>query len=279
MIKEYLRRDLTYDSDALNAIVGALNTLKEVDHIYGVPFTHYRHKRSQPSSQSMALHWIHTSPCPRRKEFPTWSPLGWNGAVEYLHEDFDGDALQDVATISCSLKVWHRDEYSELSGIQDRVSNAHTANPPGNLRFLKVSTTVVMLDFEYLDQPICGGWSKSGLYVRVPYNQNTEFFIHPYWDIGVEQVSLDHQKQLPCAVIVRTDEGTARFERKPMILILQQHDDYYERIGCFRLEDSRSFSQANPGDSFSNEQTRCLDIDSDDLYWMRDGEERTFLLG
>jgi hypothetical protein len=279
MMKEYLRRDLTYDADALNAIVGALNTLKEVDHIYGVLLTHSEYLGWEKYPQPIALHWVHTSPCPRRKDFPSWSPLGWNGAVDYLHKNVDGDALHAVVATSCSLKVWHYDQYRELSGIRERISNAHTANSPDKLRFLKVSATVVMLDFEYTNKPFFREKGKSGLYVRVPYSQNVELVIYPYWDICIEQVSLGHTKQLPCAVIVRKNEGTPRFEKELMIFILQQHDDYYERIGCFRLEHGRSFARANPGDSFNNERTRYLGKGGDDLYWMKDGEERTFLLG
>jgi hypothetical protein len=33
LMEEYTRRNLTHDSDALNAIIGALETFQEIDHV------------------------------------------------------------------------------------------------------------------------------------------------------------------------------------------------------------------------------------------------------
>ncbi|KAH6870171.1 heterokaryon incompatibility protein-domain-containing protein [Alternaria rosae] len=95
ILREYTRRNLTFNSDALNAIVGILNTLSKgrtpIFHTWGVTFgkipipkTVAQNRIGVPLIKTqnvlaIALHWIHTSPCHRRKAFPSWSPLGWEG--------------------------------------------------------------------------------------------------------------------------------------------------------------------------------------------------------
>tara|TARA_R110002003_G_scaffold52_17_gene4470 strand:+ start:9308 stop:9538 length:231 start_codon:yes stop_codon:yes gene_type:complete len=68
-ITEYTWRELSYDSDALKAISGALAVLppamgSPVYHITGVPFTKSTH--TSHGSITIALHWMHLSDCRRR---------------------------------------------------------------------------------------------------------------------------------------------------------------------------------------------------------------------
>jgi hypothetical protein len=85
LIEEYSKRSLSYDSDALNAIVGALNTLTSllhpIYHILGVPFIERKHDGfasdergyliREPSIQ-VAMFWYHKQPSRRRPGFPSW---------------------------------------------------------------------------------------------------------------------------------------------------------------------------------------------------------------
>ncbi|KAF3045725.1 hypothetical protein E8E11_006076 [Didymella keratinophila] len=71
----YSQRNLSYDTDALNAIEGALRslTLESVYHTWGVPFIY----------PEIALIWHREKPARRRVGMPTWSPLGWEGEVAW----------------------------------------------------------------------------------------------------------------------------------------------------------------------------------------------------
>jgi hypothetical protein len=73
----YNTRDLTFDSDALNAVTGVLNELSirpdPVGHFWGVPFG----IRPGLTGVLFALNWSAAVPCARRPGFPSWSPLGW----------------------------------------------------------------------------------------------------------------------------------------------------------------------------------------------------------
>jgi hypothetical protein len=90
---EYSKRALSYDADALDAIVGALNTLmrETVYHTWGVPFA--------PIHQRVLLSWSHSSLARRRPAFPSWSPLGWVGAI-----DFQAGAIIEPSRVEVTVR-------------------------------------------------------------------------------------------------------------------------------------------------------------------------------
>ncbi|KAJ8107554.1 hypothetical protein OPT61_g8785 [Boeremia exigua] len=96
----YSRRTLSCNADALNAIVGALNTLRKdsIYHWWGVPFECIEDSRSSEMEignctkslsckgahrQGLMLSWIHERPAIRRSAFPSWSSIGWVGSIQY----------------------------------------------------------------------------------------------------------------------------------------------------------------------------------------------------
>jgi hypothetical protein len=94
-IESYSNRSLTYDSDAVAAILGFLNFLADdpdnpIYHIWGVPVIPAVSKepRSNGSRDSyeMVLFWYHRTPCRRRANVPSWSSLAWEGDLEHTIE-------------------------------------------------------------------------------------------------------------------------------------------------------------------------------------------------
>lgn len=92
-LSTYSRRSLRFDADALKAISGALNTLitEGVYHIWGVPFSFkafdtspaLRFTQNFPHGE-IALIWIHRRCGNRRRHnIPSWSPLGWEGVIDF----------------------------------------------------------------------------------------------------------------------------------------------------------------------------------------------------
>lgn len=93
---DFSERRLTYDTDALNAILGILDRLSKnkedpVYHIWGVPFSRYNRefgsKYSGRISYEIAISWYHHEPCRRRKDFPSWSSIAWDGPTAYSYQD------------------------------------------------------------------------------------------------------------------------------------------------------------------------------------------------
>lgn len=82
-ISEYSKRNLSYESDSLNALIGVLsNATKEdhsfpIRHLWGVPYHGFN------TSLAFSLHWKHDTVARRRRAFPSWSWCGWSGAVSF----------------------------------------------------------------------------------------------------------------------------------------------------------------------------------------------------
>jgi hypothetical protein len=87
----YSQRKLSYDFDALNAILGALNTLRRdsVYQIWGLPFsitkTRTELQAEREDDMGFPLAWFHWQPAKRRSCFPSWSILGWEGGVAFQY--------------------------------------------------------------------------------------------------------------------------------------------------------------------------------------------------
>lgn len=84
-LEAYCARNLTYDSDSLNAILGILvhlsqNEVNPVDHVWGALLVF---DSSFDQSYKLCLHWYHPFTCRRRNGFPTWSPLAWEGTLSH----------------------------------------------------------------------------------------------------------------------------------------------------------------------------------------------------
>lgn len=89
-IQEYTRRDLTYPEDSLNAFLGVLDynsrTSRPMAHLWGLPLYEDQARAPQPRDVLFELFWWHeSSPAAacRRRGFPSWSWVGWEGPVRF----------------------------------------------------------------------------------------------------------------------------------------------------------------------------------------------------
>ena len=311
MMHEYTGRRLTYDHDALNAIVGALETQAEDDHIWGV------HIVKDDIATYVFLNWRHRYPLPRREQFPSWSPVGWRGRVDYYSEH---PCISD----ECSLQVWYEDDYKPLGHVTGKLSQQHNLSGAESSRFLRVTTKIIPIEFVHVKGIVSDDSDyRSGLYAKIQYSESLDLFVYAFWDAKDKPVLRRKQGsvKLPCAVIIRRAERHYRlrhptpFEEEIQILILRQHDTHYERIGYFAwnsfLLDTYS-SDEEPWDSDQSsagsssfdpyyepeETTFALDKQGNEVYvsmgedddegfrrygdgryWLKDGVETTFLLG
>ena len=315
MMQEYTRRRLTYDSDALNAIIGALESRPEIDHTWGVHverldkpnsiissicccnavlyrsswvqslafysqsirsrWRRTRHAETSASGLYIALHWYHASPGPRRKDFPSWSPLGWRSQVSHL-------ACDDTSVSSaCSLQVWHNGNFKTLRDTFGVLSEQHRQIAPKESKYLKLETRVVILDFEHVDSSAS---YSAGLYVKVPYGEELDILVLPDWDLdyGIEQQTPGEKIQLPCIVVVRQTRlslESPRIEDELQIIILHHEGSYYERVGCFSVWGSSSWFARDKHGQTMNPNIRELRRYGNGRFWMKNGEQRTILLG
>lgn len=78
-VKEYTKRELSYPSDALNAVIGILNAFAKIKtpilHLWGVPIRGYLTFYSTEALYEGLTWW--SKGATRRVGFPSWSWVGW----------------------------------------------------------------------------------------------------------------------------------------------------------------------------------------------------------
>lgn len=153
-IMQYTSRDLTFDSDSLNAISAILRQfqLQGVEFLHGLPLR-LHHKRSGSEKLvydrynfAYSLCWTHVStqgnPPRRREEFPSWSWAGWTGSVSWLPHESE----EFHSSTSEVLELGYDVTPSVLSSIPEQRGDARLSDKMGNL--LHVRATALHLQFE-----------------------------------------------------------------------------------------------------------------------------------
>lgn len=112
VVSLYSNRQMTYDSDALNALEGVLRRFQAspsfVYNILGIPL-HAPNRAEKavmlnPTLFIQGLSWSHKMSPRRRIQFPSWTWAGWEGLIE--HQKLFGSVKYDT---SMKLSVQQRD--------------------------------------------------------------------------------------------------------------------------------------------------------------------------
>lgn len=92
-LQEYSTRQLTFENDALKACMGVLNHFRSrriKGHLCGVLI---RTDEVETTRLEIPLSWYHQTPCRRRRDFPSWTWIGWEGKAfglqSYTRCDYD----------------------------------------------------------------------------------------------------------------------------------------------------------------------------------------------
>jgi hypothetical protein len=228
IIAQYCTRELSYEEDALNAIVSTLNLIQKSNeyHIWGVPFyvldqCQVNNLRKLPSKSSSAallgasderpvelyLEWTNESggSRKRRQQFPSWSPLGWNpGKIR-----FSGNKLhryQGIVSISTPSG-------QKCLSTQTRLAKENPAQI--SPRISLVLRTAPVYVYKATSDPMQDE-------VALPLDQGLLVKIGKIkWDQPVEQ---------SCELKIAQVDDDLRKENF-RFLVLQKHTDRYERIG------------------------------------------------
>jgi hypothetical protein len=300
LLEEYTNRSLSYESDALNAITGALNTFRLKDppvyHIWGVPFAkdpRNRHSPKKTLRMQIALHWCHLKPVPRRPDFPSWSPLGWKGPATFQILE------ETVNTWDCSISVGMDDEFEELELLESMQVDLEVM--PTMSRRLLITARVAQLPLVDVGKP--GTDIRSGLHVDFAWlttspgeSKNLDVFIQPLWDSSPP--NLNETTSIVCAILNSCESNPLRYHAGyglgpdcVLILLLQAFESYYERIGylIYPRGEQNSAGKKFPcqvlmkrgGDYISPDNTwlaqECWD--TCEPSWLSQAETKTFSLG
>lgn len=242
-LEAYSARQLSVDSDALNAITGALNAQMmnqlPVHHLWSVPifetdidfdlgpsrdFSKGRNPQGMTMSIEFLLEWYHYRPCRRRPEFPSWSFLGWAGRIYYspwprqthIGEHFTVHNLQKSEQPSGPAVIQ----------LDSDATPRFALTPPGT-RYLDITTYTLPLAF------INVSWThdapKNGYHVVADLHNGTEVYAPVKWSREPSEVYQSGSALIGALFI--TERKIQKPQSSTVVFVLEKHDDCYERIG------------------------------------------------
>jgi hypothetical protein len=234
MLEQYTKRDLTYDNDALHAIVGALNTFNDgksgVYHIWGLPF---ELETESPISEHcvtrrvyIGIFWGLASPCHRRVGFPSWFPLGWKINVEFSYLRSTMEVPGDVA-----VEIWLNNAYSPLHTLTGEDVNLQNLSSTNESQVLRLSALTVPFTKQLIAQN--DGDQNKRWYIQIHVDQVTDVFMLPQWNL----VNGDAPEiRSGICVFILSIEGTMT-KRVPNFMVLDESGAHYERSGVVDIDD------------------------------------------
>jgi len=122
-VKGYNSRNLTFESDALKAFTAILTALSPSfpgGFLFGVPEFLF----------DVGLLWSARRPLKRRKDFPSWSWVGWSGDIEFdFDKVWDPEIMDWDPTPSSHLRVVPVINWHKISATDDshcRINNSYS---------------------------------------------------------------------------------------------------------------------------------------------------------
>jgi hypothetical protein len=245
-LKEYCARSLSHDCDALSTISGALGTLssREKDpayHVSGYPLAVVEHDVFNYDSTYLfnyepnvhiALFWYHSNKCRRRQSFPSWSPLGWEGPIDWLKSWFFRSCRAEQGSIVlCS-------EYGPID-LQRLTTKKHVDTALGKTREiqrLEITADTIELRFA-LRVPTPGETGdRDPTRIKLVTGEYSEVMILPYLDKDILEAL--GQKEILGLIIPPEGSSFGKVNLAwpyPSVLLIEQQGDHFERVGIFQV--------------------------------------------
>jgi len=285
IMQTYSQRVRGHDSDALNAIIGILNILKDgrspVYHIWGTPFTITRRPDAAhgiDTTVSITLNWYHLGNARRLPEFPSWSTLGWIGKA--VHYD-----QQEVTNFI--IKYWSGERYQELDCGTCDLDYTYYRDVTHRSQYLEITTNVVQVKLPSRCRNDNISYFQPTFIRQKEVNNQKEVWPNtdvqsPYLCLVLDdETSFDVALPVLCATITppEIDSGSwSSFRAKNnLLLVFQQKAKSYERIGAC---DTIVYTIDKKGEYIHSHQHEWEFVPPGEPgAWDQVAERRTFLLG
>jgi hypothetical protein len=281
MLTQYSARKLSYDSDALSAVTGILNHWNTGEHpvgsIWGVPFVELLGKTFH---SKLCIHWKQRKPTTRRRDFPSWSQLGWHDPVEFSAISTQYTTTRDVvaklfaraADLRTAKDLQHDAKLLVITARVFRFPIVHIAWPqskPGpNLDPEEVKPQPLL--------PITDDTGKTSI--------SHNLYVPIKWDT-VELTATESTSAL-CAITLWEFVPVQTYKRCG-IIILRSYAGYYERIGFAEYESARRSKNFDEVlDGFRNTKVmppgdvhHWAPKGNYEVRWIKEAKEQTITLG
>lgn len=232
-LEAYSYRKLSYDSDAVNAIDGALHSLVKdnVYHICGVPIhlpppivdSNGSVCGPEPSG-NLALLWHHLQPgCNKRAGFPSWSPVGWDGEIGWELDSWDEHRVPcAINTKTCRIL---------------RGSEGYGCRSYAQLKASHASQLLLKLDAQIVDLVLypasrrsmsrrSRAWPSDQFGVMTTFNEALDVLFWPRWDIDPKT-----DVGLASLVGIFFQIEKTGWPDDICLMILRARGGHYERVG------------------------------------------------
>ncbi|KAK8102377.1 HET-domain-containing protein [Apiospora sp. TS-2023a] len=256
-IEEYSQRDLTYDSDALNGILGIFRQYRmnktPVYHFWGIPFSASNSHSSAEEQFLASLCWLswpqkhkyHHVNRFRRADFPSWSWTGWqHDSVPFFTDGRKPFNITGSISVQCSND-------SSVSRFEEFYEQRIKTDSWGDsTKFLIVDCWTVELDVKIprlspraiLEAP----WSSGALAWPVnKHGQEEDNIVATA--LSLEDVGPDSNLNTDSSGIQEPHWLALVFEdieafrlaggfHEGMGIVVRRYGDYYERVGNIKLD-------------------------------------------
>ena len=280
-VSEFNKRDLTFPSDAVNAMEGIFNSFsngrRPLYHLVGVPIpppesTYNYHTIYKATHRTLeecflvGLSWYHTKAVGRREEFPSWSWAGWLGdlEVEFM-------VRSDSSSRFNNVKVWIEDDQGTLSDLPTSApSQPFSSHTYSHVRFIHMEAFTIPLSAVHLQKkPIVDsarknfrGWlnicmKDDGHYAKFEVDENTCIYARLHLDQREQDIFAGSSKQtrndLIGILVGEQNLGSGGF-----VLVIREMGGYAERVGLFEFSslytlenDKRAYNNWNNVSGFA----------------------------
>lgn len=235
-ISMFSRRELTWEGDRINALMGIFGDFRNSGHIdgqfFGIPITSPFNNDEQFETRTAwtnrllaGLCWDLVSPADRRDQFPSWSWAGWKGQLRLATDSDNGvklDVLGDF-TRNDRIHLWLKPKDGAIIRSEE-------------LKRSSVLDTLQTTRILYLEAPILQFRFKSREDFLYPVLENrdraTPFVKHR--DVFWSRLHLT-KKVLEVSLCRKVWDGIP-FENSDgdvRVLVLERINDHFQRLGHF----------------------------------------------
>jgi hypothetical protein len=232
-IEEYSSRELRYDLDSLDALIGVTRKFESVRypylHVWGLPYPSSVVFRQARDYFANSLTWVHSQDCwdniakPRRRAgFPSWTWSGWAGKVSFpLHKASGDDRLWFRSAVGALSFECESKRILEFTQMVHQPLTENTQSSP--LRVLVLQAPLLPSE-------------------AVSYNSETNT-----WMVFNEtaQLNLSQGPTSPSDFWRELQEGgkwqcivIGTWLKDMFVMILESHDGFASRAGMFHVKAS-----------------------------------------
>ncbi|KAH7242727.1 heterokaryon incompatibility protein-domain-containing protein [Fusarium tricinctum] len=277
-LMEFSKRNLTFDSDTLNAFLGILNAFRRNEnyfHLHGNPI--------HENKGCMINAWHHVEPGARNANFPSWSWTGCKGAIKmtsHNNPDYEIRVFRKAESeAGCSISV---DDYRMECSTTPLLEMKPIIQLKGKMTNLSFELFKWGSEINIPNRTVIETPMQDGTWAILPLT--TDITCYSFLYLDNEALTGIYQFRLPVMVL---EFGERSRDQNVIILVLKEKGDRFERVGMITLRaTSKSTNEDNETpakltmyrDKSGRWMKRAPTTMPQDPIWQKELEKKTIVL-